>query len=134
MLEMKLVFIPLILLLSISCGRRGYPPGKPELEGPEIKILFPSEGDTLRDTVEVKVEAKDPSGVSFISLFVDQKEVLRDSSPPYEFKWDTSVLPDTIHTIFVKGTDRWDNWGESDKIQVYTENERSDEIEENKEN
>jgi hypothetical protein len=131
---MRSVFIPLLLFLLFSCGRRGYPPGKPEVEGPEIKIISPSEGDTLKDTVFVKVEAKDPSGVGFVSLFVDQKEVGRDSSPPYEIRWDTSTFPDTIHIIVVKGQDKWDNWGESEKIKVYTENERREKIEKNKEN
>lgn len=131
---MKEVSLSLILFLLLACGRRGYPPGKPEVEGPEIKIISPSEGDILRGTVVVKIDAKDPSGVRFVYLFVDQKEVARDSSPPYEIKWDTSIFPDTLHTILVKGQDKWDNWGESEKIHVYTENERREEVEENKEN
>jgi len=112
----------LITILTGSCGRKAPPPGKPDVDGPVLEIRGISPGDTLSDTVNLSVEAHDKSGISFVSLFVDGSEVLRDSVSPYEFNWNTTELEDTLHEVMAKGIDKWDNWGESPKIKVFTKN------------
>lgn len=98
-----------LLLGLAACARRMPPPGKPETRGPEIRVLVPQEGDTVRDTLRVQVEATDSSGVAWVRVFLDQNPVGADSSAPYEFLWPLAQTVDTVHTLRVEAADRWDN-------------------------
>lgn len=112
----------LMAFFATSCGRKAPPPGKPDVDGPVLEIKGITQGDTISDTADLNVEASDKSGISFVALFVDGSEILRDSASPYNFTWDTGKLPDTLHVVVAKGLDTWDNWGVSPKIIVITRN------------
>ncbi len=85
------------------------PPGKPELEGPDLKILEPSEGDTVWDTLKVRVEAEDPSGVRWVQVYLDRQSMGRDSAAPFEIVTPLPEIPDTLHRLRVEAIDRWEN-------------------------
>ena len=110
------------LALLLGCAKVAKPPGKPELQGPQVAILWPGDGDTVRDTVVVRVYAFDSSGVAVVGLRVDGEEVGVDSTSPYEIPWDTRELYDTEHVLRAWALDRWDNPGESPGVRVLTRN------------
>ena len=112
----------ILVFFVVGCGRKAPPPGKPDVDGPVLVIKGLAVGDTLRDSVQVEVEAEDKSKIAFVSLFVDGTEKMRDSTSPYVFQIDTAQFPDTLHTVQAKAIDVWDNWGESSKITVFSKN------------
>lgn len=111
-----------VLILAGACARVAKPPGKPELVGPQVEITWPQEGDTLRDTVVVRIWAFDSSGVSAVGLRVDGYDIGVDSTEPYEITLVTDTLYDELHTLRAWATDRWDNVGQSPGIKVMTLN------------
>ena len=112
----------MVLALSLACAKVGSPPGKPELAGPAVRIVFPLAGDTVSDTVEVLVEAVDPSGVSRVILRADGEDIGADSTAPYRVAWPTGSLYDQVHWLVAIAYDRWDNEGRSDTIRIFTLN------------
>jgi len=110
------------LLFLLACAKLGSPPGKPELVGPAVQILYPLAGDTVSDTVGVLVDAVDPSGVNRVLLRVDGEDVGADSTAPYELAWPTNDLYDQGHRLVAIAYDRWDNEGRSDTVRVFTFN------------
>ncbi|MEO0247987.1 MAG: Ig-like domain-containing protein [candidate division WOR-3 bacterium] len=110
------------LLALVACAKVGSPPGKPELVGPAVRIIYPANGDTVSDTVMVLVDAVDPSGISMVKLMADGEDVRADSALPYEIAWPTRELYDQGHWIVAIAYDRWDNEGRSDTVRVFTLN------------
>lgn len=98
-----------IFLTILSCAHRLPPPGKPEIQGPEIRILNLNELAEVSDTLHFTVEATDSSGVKFVRVGIDGKFLEADSTAPFEFILDVSTLTDTIHSLQISATDYWDN-------------------------
>jgi len=116
--------ISLILASFIvsACGRKMPPPGKPDVDPPVIAITQPHAGDTLRGEINVNFLIQDKSKVKWVSLLVDNKEELRDSTEPFSLSFKTDSLADTLHLIKVKACDFWDNIGESKVVEVFIRN------------
>lgn len=98
-----------ITLITLSCAHRLPPPGKPEIAGPEIRVLNLNELAEVSDTLKFTVEAIDSSGVKFVRVGIDGIFIEADSSEPFEFILDVSNLSDTVHTLDISATDTWDN-------------------------
>ena len=107
--------------LALACAHVAPPPGKPELEGPRLRFLYPQKGDTVSGLVQVAVAAWDTSGVAVVKLFADGEELGADSAEPYTFWWRTDTLYDEPHTLRAEALDRWDNKS-SASIKVFTLN------------
>ena len=122
MREKCVAICSIFMFLIAACGYKAPPPGKPELKGPSIEIVSPSQRDTVSDTVQVVVNVSDPSGVAIVLLLVDGTEVVRDSVEPYELRFDTSQFFDGEHQILVKASDRWDNWSTSKPLTLIFKN------------
>ena len=120
--RLRYTIVPLCLCLVSRCARKAPPPGKPDLKPPHLQILYPTSSDTLSDTVRLEVQITDQSPLRSVHLLVDGNPVVSDSAVPYEFLWDTSELVDTVHTLHLKATDRWDNEGRSKSLTVFTRN------------
>jgi len=114
---------PFFLIFLVFCGRKEPPPGKPELIGPEIRILSPEEGDTVKGKLKVIADVKDSSGVKLVRVLIDQTEAGVDSEPPYEFEIPIRNLKDTLHTVQILAEDKWDNTS-SKEIRIFIESER----------
>ncbi|MCR8501554.1 MAG: S8 family serine peptidase [Candidatus Korarchaeota archaeon] len=91
-------------------------------EPPTITILAPAEGEYLRGTIGISVRASDAlSGISSISLYVDNYHRQTIAASQYVFKLDTTKYPDGVHIISIKSTDNVGNIGWKN-ITVYFDN------------
>ncbi len=107
---MRSVLWVLLLMLGVgACARRMPPPGKPETQGPVLQLVHPLEGDTVHDTLWVRVEATDSSGVAWVRVRLDQTLIGADSSAPYEFLYPLQQVVDTAHHLTIEAVDTWDN-------------------------
>jgi len=86
---------------------------------PSSQITYPLEGQTVRDTVEVRVEASDNKGVSLVELYIDGVYYGSDSNAPYAFSWDTApYLDGQSHSLFTKVYDLSGNSSQSPIVTV----------------
>ncbi len=107
-----------------SCGYKAPPPGKPELQGPSVKIISPQPGDTIKDTSGVIFEASDVSKVGRASLMVDGTAITElkmqtpDTVVQGTLRFNSAEYFDGQHKLKVVAYDLWDNRGESREIVV----------------
>jgi hypothetical protein len=58
-------------------------------EAPVVSFLSPLNNTTVQDTVNVQVDARDNIGVKQVDFYVDGALRTSDTTPPFEYKWDT---------------------------------------------
>jgi len=63
---------------------------------PKVAVTSPDNGTGSIDTVMIKVTATDESGIRYVSIFIDGKEMAgsKDSLEPYAFPWNTLIYED----------------------------------------
>ncbi len=88
---------------------------------PTVSILDPDSGDTVSDTVTIRVKAGDDTGIDRVECFIDGEPFDTDRSKPYSFKWDTEDEWNSSHTILVRAYDL-DGNSDSDSISVIVNN------------
>jgi len=90
-----------------------------ELQSPDVTIVNPTNGATVRGLVTITAEAQDNVGVSKVDFYIDGTKVGEDTSEPYQYNWDTVGLTnDSTHTIQAKAYDIIGNSGQSDIVAV----------------
>ncbi|UCG43410.1 MAG: right-handed parallel beta-helix repeat-containing protein [candidate division WOR-3 bacterium] len=109
------ILLILAVLLLAGCPK--------DSEPPQVTILWPGDGDTVRGTVTVAVHATDNKEVTAVELYVNSQHHSSDStgdSDTFRLTWDTEGLAlDTFHNIFCDGYDAAGNLGPSDEHQVF---------------
>lgn len=81
------------------------------LGSPRVHIQDPSVAGQVQGKVTIRIKATDPSGTPpYVSIFVDHHFRMLDNRAPYEYEWDTTVVPNGYHTI--------DAWGYNDAQDV----------------
>jgi chitinase len=79
---------------------------------PTVTLLYPVSGSTVTDTVAVSVDARDNIGVTRVEFFVDGVLEATDTSAPWGFNWDTTLLtPGAGHTLYIRAYDAAENVG-----------------------
>jgi hypothetical protein len=104
-----------IFILILLCAKKMPPPGKPDIDPPDVEIVSPLDGDSVIGEIEVKINANDKSKIIYVELFVDDKKFGVDSLLPYIFKFSPS---DSVHFLRASAIDEWENIGWSKKIKV----------------
>jgi hypothetical protein len=66
---------------------------------PRISFLNPSPEQPVQGLITVTVHIASQSRVARVEYYVDDELQLETSSEPYEFPWDTSLLPEGAHTL-----------------------------------
>lgn len=74
----------------------------PDSTNPTVTITDPG---TIQDIATLSAEAFDNIGLSKVEFFLDDTLVFISYSWPYEFKLDTSVLANGLHTLRVRALD-----------------------------
>ncbi|HLF06066.1 MAG TPA: Ig-like domain-containing protein, partial [Thermoplasmata archaeon] len=88
---------------------------------PTVSLMEPSDGATVSGTVKVHAMANDDRGLQHVEFKLDGKVMLRDSTSPYEWMFDTTAVANGAHEIVAEAKD---SAGQvtSDKITVTVSN------------
>jgi len=90
-----------------------------DLQSPQVSIVSPTNGSTVRGLVTVTAEAQDNVGVSRVEFYIDGTKVAENTSKPYQYNWNTVGLTnDSTHTIQAKAYDIIGNPGQSNIVSV----------------
>ena len=73
---------------------------------PTAAFTAPAHGQLVSGSVTVSASALDNVGVVSLNFFLDETSLRSFTGPPYTFAWNTSVVPDGIHTLRVAAQDR----------------------------
>lgn len=116
MKRLALVFI----LLAGACGHKAPPPGKPDVTPPEIVLTYPKNNDTLGvDTVRPEFEIKDKSPIKTYILILDGRNIVSTSDTDSLFFTTDSLVDSLPHTLSLRASDIWDNWGVSPDVKFF---------------
>jgi subtilisin family serine protease len=77
----------------------------PDTTPPTVAIGAPAAGATVSGTATVSATAADNVAVAKVELFVDGALNATDTTVPYSFAWNTTVVGDGTHTLQVVATD-----------------------------
>ncbi|MEM0254287.1 MAG: S8 family serine peptidase [Candidatus Bathyarchaeia archaeon] len=90
---------------------------------PVVSILQPQSGATVSRTVDIRVEAKDESGISKVEFYINGKLVATVNAEPYTYRWNTRSVKDGWYTITAKAYDNFGNTAQAG-IEVYVSNRK----------
>jgi thermitase len=97
---------------------------QPDIEPPVVSILSPSDSSIVSGMVTLSVSAKDDSGVVNVDLYINGKLYSSDNTEPYNFFWDTTVIPNGTYYIEALAFDRAGNSAISAIITLYVNNQK----------
>lgn len=95
---------------------------------PTVSITAPTNGTTVLGMVFVTSTASDNVGVTKVELYVDGTLQNTDTSSPYSFVWNSSMVANGLHTFVANAYDAAGNIGTSATISVNVNNPLSDTI------
>jgi hypothetical protein len=111
----RLLLIVLPLLLIVGCDKTP----------PTVSISSHSSGQTVKQTVTIKVTTQDNKGISRVEFFLDNSHISTDSKSPYQYEWNTTQYEDNSeHIVKVVSYDNSDNSTESQPIMLNYQNYR----------
>jgi poly(hydroxyalkanoate) depolymerase family esterase len=67
---------------------------EPGTDGPEVEFLNPAAGETVGGVITVRVSGVDADGVTQALLFNGEELIGADYREPFEFLWDTRLVPE----------------------------------------
>jgi len=118
-LQLDAVGLDLSVFDTVSM-KRCEPPA--DTQAPAVSIGSPTAGAYVRATVSVTVDATDNVGVASAHLLVDGAVVAQDTSAPFGFTWDSSLVPNGTHVLQATVTDAAGNTAASASIGVTVDN------------
>lgn len=80
---------------------------------PMVSFSDPSEGSVLTGFANITVEATDDVGTTQVLLFAGDDLIGTDFRAPYEFLWDTSIVPPGAYTLSARAFDAAGNLGQA---------------------
>jgi len=72
---------------------------------PSVLITNPKNGDFVKKTVTIKVDASDDKGVTKVEFYIDNNLKSTDTFSPYEWSWDTTKYVSGAHSIKARAYD-----------------------------
>ena len=96
----------------------------PDTTLPTATITAPTGSAPLSGTVTISASASDNVGVGGVTFLVDNAVVGRgeDTTSPYSVSWDTTTVPNGVHTIIARARDTSGNTGDSLPVSVTVSN------------
>ena len=85
---------------------------------PMISIVEPVSGDSVRGTVTIRANATDDIAIARVEFIVDGITIGTDASAPYAATWNTTAVPEGVHTLLARAFDSSGNNKLSDPIGV----------------
>lgn len=80
---------------------------------PIVSITSPSNGETISGAVSIAIDASDNVEVTTVQCNIDGGTWADDTSSPYGFSWDTTLVSDGAHTIYARAYDAAGNYAEA---------------------
>jgi type I pullulanase len=114
--------------LVIDAGEWKYEDGKwsafsPDSVQPTVSIISPADNSSHQGTITIQVNAKDNVGVERVEFYYGSKKVGASTVSPYSLEWNTAVVPNGKDILKAVAFDKAGNKGESQSVQVQTQNE-----------
>ncbi len=75
-----------------------------DLQPPQVKIVSPTDGETLHGTVTIFAKVQDSEGIAQVEFFANDKLLKSFISSPYEYVWNTYGVIDGTYTLKVEAT------------------------------
>ncbi len=72
---------------------------------PTLTLLYPAVGTVLQGNINVVIDANDDTDVDSIQFYIDGVIDNTDTSPTWEFLWNTTGLSSGLHTLYMKAYD-----------------------------
>ncbi len=88
---------------------------------PQVRIVNPTDGETLHGTVTILAEAQDNEGIAQVEFSANDKFLKDFISSPYEYAWNTYGVIDGTYTLKAKATNLSGNQN-SESINVIVNN------------
>ena len=95
---------------------------------PTGTIVYPANGQTVSDTVAIKIVASDNDSVSVVYFYLEGDSVYQTSESPYIYNWPTLGLNDDSYTISATAIDISGNQINMGPITVFVDNIPSPDI------
>ncbi|MDY6992190.1 MAG: Ig-like domain-containing protein, partial [Pseudomonadota bacterium] len=89
---------------------------------PTVQLTTPKHGAILKGQVSLTATAHDNQGIVKVEFFYDAVRIATATSEPYTVQWDTTTIPDGIHTLTSKAYDAAGNVTTSAAKMVTTHN------------
>jgi len=93
-LKTSLLFPILVLGLLVFSGCSDDPASSGPTP-PACSIVYPTDGQSVTDTVMVEIRAEDEIAVTQVLLYIDGALVYETIAAPYQYSWNTRVYPDS---------------------------------------
>ncbi|MFC2158929.1 Ig-like domain-containing protein, partial [Acidobacteriota bacterium] len=77
----------------------------PSDDSPNVQITSPQNGATTTTGLLFEAEASDDNGVTHVNFYVDGELKKSDSSPPYQWRWDSEQYSIGSHTVLARAYD-----------------------------
>ncbi|BBA32743.1 peptidase families S8 and S53 domain protein [Methylocaldum marinum] len=94
----------------------------PDTLAPAVDITSPDAGMLVHGWVSISVSASDNLGVARVVLYAGQIRIGEDTTAPYTFMWDSTLVPDGTQTLTAVAYDASGNEGESSPLMVTVRN------------
>lgn len=121
-----LMVILIIAATFIACTQKDYTNvTNPGFLQPNISIILPTPGDTLRGLVAISVQSSGSAEISSVEFYLDgvlPDSQAYDSSAPYEYLWNSVNSTDGNHLIFVRAWTPGGNYGDAVPLLVLVDN------------
>jgi regulation of enolase protein 1 (concanavalin A-like superfamily) len=98
------------------------PSAPADTTAPSVSLSAPSAGATLSGSVAISATASDNVGVSKVEFYRNDQLVVTDTSAPYGFSWDTTLVNDGSYSLSARAYDAAGNSTMSDAVSVTVKN------------
>src|SRR5215475_11039293 len=95
-------------------------PGRLGLNASPATVTAPTGSAPLSGTITITANASDNVGVSGVTFLVDNAVIGggEDTTSPYSVTWDSTTVPNSVHTIIARARDTSGNTGDSLPLSV----------------
>jgi hypothetical protein len=93
-----------------------------DASAPTTSVTAPVEGAVVSLVTTVMAVASDDVGVVKVEFCIDGGLMSVDTSSPYSWSWDTTVVPNGVHSVSSKAYDAAGNVGPSTPVRVTVTN------------
>lgn len=108
--------------IQVTVKRASVPPGD-DRTPPLVNIYYPHDGQQVSGQCEIKIDARDNTGVEWVFVYLDGRmRAMIKGNPPYVDRWDTTRTDDGKYTLQARAWDAAENEGQSAPITVTVAN------------